>query len=226
MSEKKTTGTFAVPPTLTETIYQYLKQAIADGELKAGQRLQEKDIAEKFHVSVTPVREAFLRLSAEDYLVNTARHEVLVSTHSAAEAMDFYEIIRVLDLYIVKKIILHLKPEDLAELKRMTEELGRDYESKDTQSYMKLNFDIHARIWRFYENKAMNDMLAEILEKLNVFRLHHHCMPYSDRESFRKSYSDHLKLIEYLEARDSKKLKELMLTHWGTELVERPEKAE
>lgn len=210
---------FAAPLTLTETIYQHLKQSIADGVIQPGQRLQEKEIAEKFQISVTPVREAFLRLSAEGYLVNSARHEVLVSSHSAAEAMDLYEIVRVLDLHILKRYIKAVTAEQINELKKMTAELGRYFEENDNQKYMLQNFAIHDRIWQAYENKAMYNMLAEITEKINVFRLHNHVMPFSDPTSFKKSYADHLKLVECIEKKDLKNLKALVLSHWGEELI-------
>ncbi len=219
MNNIKEMKPFSAPLTLTETIYQHLKQAIADGVLQPGQRLQEKEIAEKFQISVTPVREAFLRLSTEGYLVNTARHEVLVSSHSAAEAMDLYEIVRVLDLHILKRYVKTVTTAQLDELKKMTAELGRYFESNDNQKYMLQNFAIHDRIWQAYENRAMYSMLSEITEKINVFRLHHHVMPFSDPTSFKKSYTDHLKLIEYIENKDMKNLKALILSHWGEELI-------
>ncbi|MCK7468567.1 MAG: GntR family transcriptional regulator [Desulfosudis oleivorans] len=53
---------FQTPATLSETIYLALKKAMIDGEIKPGQRLQEKEIAALFSTSSTPVREAFFRL--------------------------------------------------------------------------------------------------------------------------------------------------------------------
>ncbi len=219
MSAIKDLRPFEAPLTLTETIYQYLKKAITEGELHPGQRLQEKEIAEQFHISVTPVREAFLRLSAEDFLVNSARHEVLVKNHSAAEAMDLYEIIRVLDLYILSRFIKTVTPEQIGELKRMTEELGEYFKNKKNQEYMQLNFAIHGKIWESYENKAMSGLLGETIEKISVFRLHNHVMPFSDPISFKKSYTDHQKLVEYIEKKDMTKLQALVLSHWGEELI-------
>ncbi|WP_003542526.1 GntR family transcriptional regulator [Desulfotomaculum nigrificans] len=51
-----------------EYVYQLLKSQILDLELKPGTSLSEKEISEKFQVSRTPVREAFLKLSQEGLL--------------------------------------------------------------------------------------------------------------------------------------------------------------
>lgn len=53
---------------IREQVYQLLRDQILDLELKPGTNLSEKDISEKFQVSRTPVREAFLRLAQEGLL--------------------------------------------------------------------------------------------------------------------------------------------------------------
>jgi DNA-binding GntR family transcriptional regulator len=50
------------PATLSESIYVHLKKAIIEGSLKPGQRLLEKEFAELFKASTTPIREAFQKL--------------------------------------------------------------------------------------------------------------------------------------------------------------------
>jgi len=64
LGEKKI---FEVPTTISETIYRYLRNAIIEGDLRPVQRIHEKEIAERFNISTTPVREAFQKLSAEKY---------------------------------------------------------------------------------------------------------------------------------------------------------------
>src|SRR5438132_12127907 len=54
--------------TLAESLRQKLEGAIAAGHLEPGSRLDEQEIAQRFGVSRTPVREAF-RLMAANHLV-------------------------------------------------------------------------------------------------------------------------------------------------------------
>ena len=57
-----------IPKTLSESVYNNLRIGIINNEFKAGQRIYEKEVAKSFGVSTTPVREAFLRLSAEGFI--------------------------------------------------------------------------------------------------------------------------------------------------------------
>jgi DNA-binding GntR family transcriptional regulator len=210
---------YQAPLTLAETLYQQLKKAIAEGDLKPGQRLHEKEIAEKFKVSVTPVREAFLRLAAEKYLISDARHEILVNRHTIAEAMDLYEIIRILDLHATKKVLKTLTTEQISRLKEMTEELGAFYQTKNLQGYLEQNLKIHDAIWQACENKALYETLTQTLEKVAVFRKYNNFMLFPDHHSLDKSYQYHLKLIELLEHKNETELESLIRTHWGEDLA-------
>lgn len=53
---------------LAERIYQQIKQAIFDFEFLPGDRFTEQEIAARFGVSRTPVRDALYRLEREGYL--------------------------------------------------------------------------------------------------------------------------------------------------------------
>ncbi len=64
----------SMPKTLSESVYNNLRTGIINNELKAGQRIYEKEIAKLYGVSTTPVREAFLKLNAEGYISRFGLH--------------------------------------------------------------------------------------------------------------------------------------------------------
>jgi len=139
---------FQVPATLSENIYQALKKALIEGQIKPGQRLQEKEIAALFNTSSTPVREAFFRLAAEKYLVINARKEVLVQDTTLEQVRELYEIVRTLDLLAARRSLPTLTDRDVREIREMTETLGRFHDADDHRSYLEQNLRIHDRIWR------------------------------------------------------------------------------
>lgn len=53
---------------VSEYVYRTLKYNIIDMHLSPGQNISEKEMAEVLHVSRTPVREAFIKLSQEELL--------------------------------------------------------------------------------------------------------------------------------------------------------------
>jgi DNA-binding GntR family transcriptional regulator len=217
---------FQVPQTLSETIYQSLKKAVIDGEIRPGQRLQEKEIAALFNTSSTPVREAFFRLAAEKYLVINARREVLVQDTSQEEVRELYDIVRALDILAVRKALPAVTAEDIRELREMTAELGRLHDADDHRGYLEQNLRIHDRIWNVSGSPALYETLRELMSKIAIYHRKTDFAPFSDPPALKKSYSDHLRILSLLEKRDLAGLEELIEAHWGEEFIIGPEGGE
>ena len=211
--------TIELPATISQAIYDYLKKAIIRGEFKPGQRVQEKEIASLFHVSCTPVREAFFRLAAEKYLVISARKEVLVQGTSDAEVRELYEVVRALDGHAMKKIVGDLTVQDLEKLRMMTTKLGEYHGVGDHQKYLEQNLKIHDRLWQACDNKYLYAALTQLMEKIAIYRRHSDFVPFTDTGAMEKSYRDHLLIQEALERRDLDGLEKVIETHWGEEFI-------
>jgi DNA-binding GntR family transcriptional regulator len=208
---------FQVPATLSETIYQSLKKALIEGELKPGQRLQEKEIAALYNTSSTPVREAFFRLAAEKYLVISARKEVLVQDTTLEQVRELYEIVRTLDILALRQALAVMTEKDIAELRTMTAELGRFHDADDHQNYLEQNLRIHYTLWRHCGSAALYETLSEIMAKIAIYRRKTDFAPFADPPSLEKSYRDHRELLQLIERRDLAGVEKLIQAHWGEE---------
>jgi DNA-binding GntR family transcriptional regulator len=78
--------------TLTETVYENLRERLAIGTLMPGERLSLRDIGNGLGVSVMPVREAVNRLVAEQALEVTAARVLRVPPATATSLRDLAEI--------------------------------------------------------------------------------------------------------------------------------------
>ena len=63
----------------TEQIQQLLEQAIFSGELAPGEKLDELELAARFNVSRTPIREALRHLSAAGLVETRSRQPAQVA---------------------------------------------------------------------------------------------------------------------------------------------------
>jgi len=212
-------NTSQVPATLSENIYQALKKALIDGEIKPGQRLQEKEIAALFNTSSTPVREAFFRLAAEKYLVINARKEVLAQDTTLEEVRELYEIVRTLDILSARRALGRMNREDVEELRAMTAELGRFHDTGDHRRYLDQNLRIHDRIWRCCGSAALYETLRELMSKISIYHRKTDFSPFSAPPALEKSYRDHLEIVRLIEARDMAGLIRLIEAHWGEEFI-------
>jgi DNA-binding GntR family transcriptional regulator len=210
---------FQVPATLSETIYQSLKKALIEGQIKPGQRLQEKEIAALFNTSSTPVREAFFRLAAEKYLVINARKEVLAQDTTLEEVRELYEIVRALDIVALGKALALMSDDDVRELGAMTAELGRFHDAADHQSYLEQNLRIHDTIWRLCGSAALYETLGGLMAKISIYRRKTDFAPFADPPSLEKSYRDHRELFQLIERRDLAGVEKLIQAHWGEEFT-------
>ncbi|UOF90365.1 GntR family transcriptional regulator [Fodinisporobacter ferrooxydans] len=87
---------------IRDKVYQYIKQAIIDGELKAGERIVERDLSEKLNISRTPIREALFRLESQGFVKTLPRKGVIVSQMSPGEIIEIFTILSVLEGLAVK----------------------------------------------------------------------------------------------------------------------------
>lgn len=76
---------------LHEQTYQAIRTAILSGELAAGERLIETQLADMLNVSRTPVREALCQLQRENLVTADSHHGLRVATLSIADAADLYD---------------------------------------------------------------------------------------------------------------------------------------
>lgn len=64
--------------TKAEIVYEALQTAILAGHLRAGEHLRQEEVAARWNVSQTPVREAFRRLESEGLVEHAPNRGVIV----------------------------------------------------------------------------------------------------------------------------------------------------
>jgi GntR family transcriptional regulator, carbon starvation induced regulator len=84
--------TTAAPVTRSEWAEDRLRQAILRGELRPGQRLHASNLADRWDISATPLREAFQRLAGEGLVELLPQRGARVSEMSATDAARIYEL--------------------------------------------------------------------------------------------------------------------------------------
>jgi len=84
---------------VTEKIYEQIRDAIIFSRLKPGERLSENKLREKFKVSRTPVREALIQLQAQGYTTVGKNKSAVVRKASIEEVEELYSILSLLEPY-------------------------------------------------------------------------------------------------------------------------------
>lgn len=203
-----------ITKTLSQSIYNHLKKAIVTNKLKANQRIIEKDIAEMFGVSTTPVREALLRLAAEGYLLIDSHRKTIVKEASITELKEILQVIAELDTISIGYIAEHIKPEHLKHLKKLTEQMEQAGRSKDIRKYLELNVAIHKRIWDILPNKVLQRTLEFVHRQLMRY-MYSRISAFQEPAVLAQSIQEHKKILRALENKDTKALKSLVRSNWS-----------
>jgi GntR family transcriptional regulator, carbon starvation induced regulator len=81
-----------VPGTRSDWVEERLRLAILQGDLEPGQRLHANDLAQRWDVSATPLREAFQRLASNGLVSMSPQRGARVASPSSEEATELYEL--------------------------------------------------------------------------------------------------------------------------------------
>src|ERR1019366_9103929 len=75
-----------------EDLLQQLEEEILLGKLPPGSRLDEKQLADRFHVSRTPVREALWHLSSSGLIEMRRHHGAIVKQLTLVELVEMFQV--------------------------------------------------------------------------------------------------------------------------------------
>src|SRR3954462_8698125 len=123
----------AGPPTLrsaravgsSRLALELLREGILDGELVAGERLKEDDLARRLDVSRTPVRGARRGLEAEGVVVVEPQRGATVRSYAPEELDDMYRLRAVLEGYAARRAPERISDADLDELRKSCDRFSR-----------------------------------------------------------------------------------------------------
>jgi DNA-binding GntR family transcriptional regulator len=210
-------------PTRAGAVAERLRELIRSGELAPGTRLRQDEFAERFGVSTTPIREAFLALEREGLLRSHPHRGVVVFMPSVEELRDVYEIRAALEPLATELATKQLSEADLAALERIVAQM-RDARPK---RYVDLNTQLHSRIYA----AAGRRRLSEIIDGLREPAANYVSMNIDlyDQNYRDKVQAEHEAIIEALKSRAPKRAARAMrehLEHSGRHIVSLIEKSQ
>ena len=101
--------------------YSMILEAIDIGTFKPGDRLVESDLAERFGVSRTPIREALQRLETQSMLTRDGR-SLIVASLDYNQLSELYVVRAELEGLAAQLAALHATPEEVRVLRDMVED--------------------------------------------------------------------------------------------------------
>lgn len=129
-----------------EQAAQSLRDEILSGAIPSGARLGEAELAGRYAVSRTPIREALSRLAAEGLVEIQPNRGARVATWTAEQLREIFELRLRLEPYAVRQAVPHLGTDQLAELEGLAAEMlrvGAPGRRQDLGAIVELNRRFH-----------------------------------------------------------------------------------
>lgn len=192
-----------------ETIAEDIKEDIINGHYKSQERLKEAELAAKYSVSKTPVREALRYLESIGFVEIIPHTMAQVKAIDKKEAGNLYRIQSVLEGLAVHQAIPNLKKGDYEKMQKYIT-LKEEYSRKDNPSkHEQANMNFHAIIWRASNNKNLIKLTNNIYEQCQRYRVISRRYP----ERFRDGAADHREILDAIIKKDIEKAEGSMRRH-------------
>jgi DNA-binding GntR family transcriptional regulator len=144
----------------SDVVAQGIRQLIQSGELKPGEVLRQRDLAKRFGISPTPVREALRKLEAEGFIATELHRGAVVVRTEDARLFENFLIRANLESLAAGLAVPKLTDEDLAEITVLFDEMAAL--APDDPGHAAANRRFHFRIYE----AARSPMLLALLNLL------------------------------------------------------------
>lgn len=145
--------------TIAEQIATALRHEIVTGQLAAGTRLRQIEVAQRFGVSTTPVREAFGLLQSDGLVQIDTHRGVTVFLPTIQDLIEHYEIRMALEMLAAEKTAAHFKAQDAPPLIAILDEM---HATSDAARYVELNQQFHLSLYRLGGRSRLLEMIEEL----------------------------------------------------------------
>ncbi len=196
-------------------LYEQLKQMAVLYTIRPGERVNELELAERFNVSRTPLREALNRLVAESLLSFVPNRGFFVRGLERQDVFDLYELRRSIESAAVMLAVKRADFKEIRALRRFWKDVLRVKVKVPAEELVAKDEEFHIRLVALSGNNEMVRALYGINARIHFVR-------WVDLEQRgHDAFAEHLDLLDALEARDAARCRALVETHitWRMEEI-------
>ena len=207
-------GTASPGAPLKASIYEQIRSDILNATLRPGDLLVERRLAERFHVSKTPVREALAQLHQEGLVEVIPRKGYFVSKISLDEVHSIFHLRQLLEAEGAFLAARRASPDEIKQLESLVKRLetleARGVKGDSARAeYRALNRDFHVSIARASRNR----LLAEFVERLMVAMDRVLTLDILTTRNPAQLSVGHREMVEAIKAADEDRARQLMIEH-------------
>jgi DNA-binding GntR family transcriptional regulator len=198
--------------TFKDKAYTALRNVIVSSDIyrsRSDIRLDERQLAQDFGISRTPVREAMAQLEREGFVRSVPRRGVYVVRKTKEEVVQMITAWAALESMAARLITESASDADIAGLRRMFATFEDDKLHAKLDEYSEVNIAFHQKIIELSGNQVLIQLAANLFTHMRMIR----GSTIGEDDRVERSIRDHMNIIQALEARDTERAEDLVRQH-------------
>jgi DNA-binding GntR family transcriptional regulator len=195
--------------TLHDELVGRVRDLIIEGQLAPGARIHEGQLGQALGVSRTPLREALKFLASEGLVDLVPGRGAVVHKLTAQNVRDMLDVLGAIETLAGQLACARATEEQIADVRRLHDEMMAFYAAKNRLEYYKRNQAIHAAIARL----SGNEFLAATHEAIQVRLRRIRFIGNREPDKWAGAVAEHEEMIAALEARDATRLTATIARH-------------
>ena len=192
---------------LRETVYDQLRADMISCALAPGTELREAELASRFDMSKSPVRDALMRLEREGLVITLPRQGYRVAPVSLGDVLDMFHLRAALERACVERIVRNASDEQLKTL-----DAFRQFDATAWKGgFIAFNRAFHRRVAELGGNARMRDQLNDLIDLLE--RAVQVSVASINKGDPQTLVLEHVEIINALQARALKRAQRLAEQH-------------
>ncbi len=153
-----------------QRLKQRIEEEIVSGELALGARLDENQLAARFGVSRTPIREALLQLAAIGLIQTKPRRGAIVSAPEPHLLLAMFETMAEIEAACGRLAARRITTDDAAALRDALSGCRAAMATEDAEAYYAENYVFHTVVYRASHNDFLADQALSLHRRLAPYR--------------------------------------------------------
>jgi DNA-binding GntR family transcriptional regulator len=198
-------------PNLTEQVYEQLIGLLIAGELRPGDVITERRMAERLNASRTPIREALGRLEAEGLVYKQPSRGVTVSPFSTEAFVDILNVRQLLEAEAAYLAAGRMRPDRIAAIRDALQTLAKNPKPGLAEIWS-VDDMLHGEIADAAGNPLMAGLIRDLRRRTHVFNAYRNpitprfsvdentklleAVANSDREAARAAMRNHIEMVK------------------------------
>jgi DNA-binding GntR family transcriptional regulator len=204
-------------------VYGLIRQAIVALDLPPGQAISENELAARYSVSRTPVREALIRLADEGLIEVVPQMGTFVSRISVRDVIEVHFIRETLERASLPHAIKQMTRDDESYLGRLLDEQEEAGRQKDVRRWFATDEDLHRTLLEIGGHPKVWPIVSTAKAHLDRVRL----LALTDPGILSGAHKQHRAIVEFVVTKQRRKADDALSRHlrYAPDLLEWVEKS-